>query len=212
MTTPASILDPELSGRAAYAGAFGRASIGVLFTLFDFRVGTSDSNLDLLPDVAGYLLLIAAASALVPLHRRAQSVRALAIGLSVWGAILLVADLAGGSGTVALGVLGLVAGIADLVLIWMLCGIIIDLAVLLGDDDLRNKAEVRRIVYVLFVVVVSVVLLVGAVVAEDRTVEGAGWGLVLVGLLIASVVVLILMVTLMRAARASLLASEPSKA
>jgi hypothetical protein len=140
-------------------GAFRQAGWAFLFLGLTVgpavRLGNENFVFDLLPDFVGYLMIAAAANRLVVVHRRARAVRNLAL-VSAFLAIPSVAQYtvvtppAGGvtTWTAPLWPLTIVQGLLELALVWVLCGLVADLARRAGDEVTRRRAEARRGVYV----------------------------------------------------------------
>lgn len=151
-----TILDTELEQRAAYAQAFGRAAIAFIFTMLDFRIGV-ERSLDIIPDVVGYWMFIGVASALLPLHAAAAKVRQYATWLTgLAGIILLLELLTIGGGWLVLP-LGLIQLVGDAIMVWALCGIVIDVANHLARPKLAAAAENRRRFYIAYLVFVATI-------------------------------------------------------
>jgi hypothetical protein len=167
-----------------------------------FRLGNENFMIDLLPDFIGYLMIATAANRLISIHRRARGVRNLALlqtYLSIPTIIhYTVATSQSGNLTtwkVPLWPLGIVPGFLQLVLVWMLCDLVADLARRAGDVTTEQQARVRRVVYIFFAI-----LLIGGVglvlVSPNRElIIGGAVAVVAVGLILLG-----LMMGLMRRA------------
>jgi hypothetical protein len=121
-----------------------------------FRLGHENFLIDLLPDFIGYLLIATAANRLVPLHPRARGVRNLGLLLTYLSipTIIQYTVVTSQSGNITtwrapLWPLSIIIGLFDLVLVWMLCGLVADLADRVGDVTIEQSAQVRRVVYIL---------------------------------------------------------------
>ncbi|HEX9711094.1 MAG TPA: hypothetical protein VGB52_00885 [Actinomycetota bacterium] len=183
-----AVLDAELEHRAAYAQAFGRAAIAFVFTMVDIRVG-AERTFDLVPDVIGYWLFYQVASALLPLHRAAVMVRMHAKILLGLAALLLLVELfTVGAGAIVLP-LGLLVLIGDVIMVWTLCGIVVDVGQHLTRPKLVTAAANRRRFYVAFTIFVATIpLLVVTFAGSDLT------GAIATVLFVAFVAVILLVI------------------
>src|SRR5262249_48752380 len=148
------------------AGAFRQFGWAFLFLGISigpsFRLGHESFLIDVLPDFIGYLMIATAANRLVPVHRRARGVRDLALFLSYLTIPTVVQSpvVPSQSGnftpwTPPLWPLTVAVGLLELVLVWGLCGLVADLARRAGDDVTEQKAQARRVAYVLFKVLLT---------------------------------------------------------
>ena len=128
---------------------------------FDFRIGVNNVHIDVLPDIIGWLLIGSALGWIVDVHPSIRGIRTLAyvlgflalfdvvevrLPLESWGSIKTWY-----SPTFPVGIL---ATVLDVVLIWKLCGVIMDMAVFCGNPVIRDRAWSRRQMYLAFEVVV----------------------------------------------------------
>jgi hypothetical protein len=120
-----------------------------------FQLGTVAVVIDLLPDFVGYLMIATAANRLIVLDRRARLVRNLALVLTFLTIPMVVeigaaTPVPGGAATwaVTAGPLTAAQMVLDPVLVWILCGLVADLAGRAGDESTREKAVSRRVMYV----------------------------------------------------------------
>ena len=148
------------------AGAFRRMGWAFLFLGISvgpsFRLGHESFLLDVLPDCIGYLLIATAANRLVPLHRRARGVRNLALFLSYLTIptiiqYTVVTAQSGGITTwkAPLWPLAIVGCPFDLALVWVLCGLVADLARRAGDAATERRARGRGALYVFLKVLMA---------------------------------------------------------
>ena len=155
MTTPedrgATAIDAAAAFRqAGWAFVFLGLSAGPTV-----RLGHEAFVIDLLPDFVGYLLIATAANRLGPLDRRARTVRTLALVLTCLTIPTVVqytvtTSQAGGmtTWTAPLWPLAVAQGLLDLVLVWVLCGLVAALARRAGDRATERQAAIRRVAYV----------------------------------------------------------------
>lgn len=145
--------------RAFPAGPFGQIGWAFLFLGISvgptIRLGHETFLVDLLPDFVGYLMIAGAANRLIPLHRRARGIRNLALLLAylsiptiIQYTVVTAQSNNMVTGEVPLGYWSLVVGLVNLVLVWLLCGLVADLAQRAGDDTTRQLALKRRVAYV----------------------------------------------------------------
>jgi hypothetical protein len=188
------------------AGAFRQVGWAFLFLGISigptYRMGQETFVIDLLPDFVGYLMIATAANRLVPLHRGARAVRNLALLLTYLSIPTIVqysvvtsqsANLT--TWKAPLWPLTIVVGLLEVVLVWLLCGLVADLARRVGDATIERQARTRRVLYV----VLRLLLTVGVGVAllvpnRELVITGAVFG-VGVGLAL-----LVMMMGLMRRA------------
>ena len=137
------------------AGAFRRMGWAFLFLGISvgpsFRLGHESFLIDVLPDFIGYLLIATAANRLIPLHHRARAVRNLALFLAYWSipTIIQYSVVTAQSGGITtwkapLWPLAIVGCPFDLALVWVLCGLVADLARRAGDEATERRARARR--------------------------------------------------------------------
>jgi len=201
---------PEAPGttRSCPAAAFRRMGWAFLFLAISvsvgFRLGNENFSIDVLPDFVGYLVLATAANRLVPFHRRARRVRNLALLLTYLSIATIVqyTVVTSQSGNVTtwkapLWPLTIAVGLLELVLVWMLCGLVADLARRAGDEATEQRARSRRAIYIL-----ARILLTGSVVfalmSPDRELI---IGLVIAGLVVGLILLGLMMGLMRRAAR-----------
>jgi hypothetical protein len=187
------------TAQALPAGNFRRMGWAFLFLGISigpiFRLGHESFLIDVLPDCVGYLMIATAANRLLPLHRRARSVRDLALLLTylTMPTIIQYTVVTGPSGNIVtwkapLWPLTIVQGLLELVLVWVLCGLVADLARGAGEEVTKQRALTRRVVYVLLRILLTgglALLLISAhrelIIAG--AIAGVVVGLVLLGLM-----------------------------
>jgi hypothetical protein len=147
------------------ARAFGSMFWGFLF-LFDFRIGTGGVQVDLLPDFIGWILIASALENIRDLSPRVGGIRTLAQWLIFFSLFSLVEiKKKGHSGfTVSANMsinltspFRLIGSILAVLVIWKLCGLIMEMAEAVGDTLIRDRAEFRRMLYLIFIVSLPVV-------------------------------------------------------
>jgi hypothetical protein len=195
-----------LTTRTFPAGAFRQIGWAFLFLGISigpsFRLGQENFLIDVLPDFIGYLMIATAANRLVPLHRRARGVRNLALVLSYLAipTIIQYTVVTSQSGNITtwkapLWPLAIVVGLFELVLVWMLCGLVAGLARRAGDATTEQQARGRRVVYVFFKILLTGGLALVLVSPNRELILGGAIAAVVIGL-----VLLGLMMGLMRRA------------
>jgi hypothetical protein len=192
-------LDVPGTTRTFPAGAFRQIGWAFLFLGMNVgpsvRLGQENFLIDLLPDFVGYLMIATAANRLVPFERRARGVRNLALLLTYLSipTIIQYTVVTSQSGNVTtwkapLWPLAIGLGLLELVLVWMLCGLVADLARRAGDATTERRAEACRVVYALLKILLTGGLAL-ALTSPNReliiggAVAGVVVGLVLLGLM-----------------------------
>jgi hypothetical protein len=161
-----------------------------------FRLGQENFLIDLLPDFVGYLMIATAANRFVPFIRRARGVRNLALLLTYLSipTVIQYTVVTSQSGDVTtwkapLWPLIIVQGLLELVLVWMLCGMVADLARRAGDYPTEQRAQTCRVVYLLLRLLLTGGLVL-AVMSTNReliiggAIAGVVVGLMLIGLML----------------------------
>jgi len=174
---------------------FRRIFWGLLLVVIDFRL----NGFDILPDFIGFAIIAAGLSLLVPLNPRFQTAKIMALILTVLSLVSLIelGDDGGAQGFMSgWFAFGLLVTALDIVMVWQLCGGIIDLARERGFDDLATRASTRRGLYVGLHLTTYAVILLALDVSPGDVMP------LIVGLLIFAIVVVCLLMGLMlRAAR-----------
>ncbi len=154
-----SELDQRSASSERYARGFALMFWAIPFLAFRVgpivTVGKDVFFIDYLPDPIGYLLVVAGANRLLGLHVRARSVRNLALVLSYLSILTViqywvVADQVGKQtrSSAPLWHLSAVVDFLGLVMVWIVCGIVADLARQAGAERTARAARNRRILYV----------------------------------------------------------------
>src|SRR6516162_4923791 len=147
-------------------GAFRQIGWACLFLEItigpSLRLGHENFLIDVLPDFIGYLMIATAANRLISLHRRARGVRNLALLLSYLTipTIIQYTVVISQSGNITtwyapLWPLPIVSGLFELVLVWMLCGLVADLARRAGDETTERRARGRRVIYIFWKILLT---------------------------------------------------------
>jgi len=136
--------------RMRWAFLFTGVTIGPTYTM-----GMDLFAIDLLPDFIGYIPIVSAANGLLRVHPKARSVRNLGLALNLlaipacvqWRVITSkVGNLT--FFAVPLFPLDALVAILDLIMVWMLCGLVADLARQAGATRTEQSALSRRKLYV----------------------------------------------------------------
>jgi len=188
-------LDAPRTTQTFPAGAFRQMGWAFLFLGISigpsFRLGHESFLIDVLPDFIGYLMIATAANRLVPLHRRARGVRNLALFLSYLTipTIVQYTVVTSQSGNITtwkapLWPLAIVLGLFELVLVWMLCGLVAALARRAGDETTEQRARVRRVIYIFFKILLTGGLALVLVSPNRGLIIGGALAAVVVGLVL----------------------------
>jgi len=133
--------------------------------LFDFRIGLNGVKVDILPDFVAWILIASAIGWILDVHSDTKTVRT----ISLWLVFLSIFDFVeveipfeqiGRHPFVVIVMipLGIITLILTLVAVWLICGIIIDMAQATGNSLIRQQAELRRKVYLGFAIAVYMVV------------------------------------------------------
>ena len=155
----------------------GQLFWGLLLVIFDFRL----SDLDLLPDFLGYIIVAVGAAGLIEASARFRTARNLSWALaflSVAG-LFFVRDVS--------VVLGLINTALDCAMVWYLLGGVMDISTAKGRPDLAGQASNRRVAYLALTCVVT---LVGLAAGGGRVAGGLPVVLVAVTMLVLVVMIL----------------------
>jgi len=144
------------------AAAFDRMFWAFLFFL-DFRIGINNVHVDILPDFIGWIMMASALFSLVDMSSTVRGIRTLAC----WLVFLSLFDLLeiriplGRSGAFHTWItptlpIGIAAAVLDVIVVWRLCGFIMDMASAVDNPVIKGRAEFRRKLYLALVVIISV--------------------------------------------------------
>jgi hypothetical protein len=190
-------VNPEMIHTEQCASAFRRMFWAFPFFL-DLRVGINEVHVDLLPDFVGWALIASALTWILPLAPIVAGLRTLAY----WLVFLAIFDLVEiriplrQAGNVTMWItptfpIGIIAAILDMLFIWRLCGLIIEMASVTRNATIREKADFRRRFYVAFIILAVVAVAISFAVPS----------FVLVALIVAlplAIIVFCLMMGLMK--------------
>jgi hypothetical protein len=188
-------LDATRTTRPFPAGTFQQMGWAFLFLGISIgpslRLGQESFLIDVLPDFIGYLMIASAANRLVALHRRARGVRNLALFLSYLTipTIIQYTVVTSQSGNITtwkapLWPLTIVLGLLELVLVWMLCGLVADLARRAGDETTEQRARVRRVLYIFFKILLTAGLALVLLSPNRELIIGGTAAAVVIGLVL----------------------------
>lgn len=142
------------------ARAFGGMFWGFLF-LFDFRIGTNGVQVDLLPDFIGWILIASALNDIRDLSPQVGRIRTLSLWLIFFSLFSLVEIKKKGhpgftvSANMSINLTSpfrLIGGFLAILVIWKLCGLIMEMADAVDDALIHDRAEFRRTLYLIFIV------------------------------------------------------------
>ncbi len=143
------------------ASAFGRMFWAFLFFL-DFRLGYNEIHVDILPDFIGWILIATALTSILDLAQVVAGVRILAywlVFLSLFDLVEIHITLSR-SGNMTTWIsptfpVQVVVAVLDIVLVWRLCGLIIEMALAAENTTIRDRASFRRKLYVALAVLAT---------------------------------------------------------
>src|SRR5262249_30169564 len=182
------------------AGAFRQMGWAFLFLGISigpsFRLGHESFLIDVLPDFIGYLMIATAANRLVLLPRQARGVRNLALLLSYLTipTIIQYTVVTSQSGNITtwkapLWPLAIVVGLFELVLVWMLCGLVAGLARRTGDETIEQRARGRCAIYIFFKILLAGGLALVLVSPNRELVIGGAIAALVIGLVLLGLMV-----------------------
>jgi hypothetical protein len=160
-----------------------------------FRLANENFMIDLLPDFVGYLMIATAANRLIPVQHRARSIRNLALLLTYLSIPTIIQYTVVTSQstnittwTAPLWPLTVATGLLELGLVWMLCGLVADLARRALDHTTERLAHARRVVYILLKILLTaglglVLLAPNRELIIGGAIAGVAIGLILLGLM-----------------------------
>jgi len=192
------LLDRDMINSELCVRAFLRMFWAFLF-FFDFRIGINNVHVDVLPDFIGWILMASALGWILGLHSDIKVIRTLSlvlIFLSIFDLIEIkipIKKVGGISYDISmLFPIGIVLAILSIIVIWKLCGVIMDMADAAGNPLIRERADFRRKLYLAFIIAITAAIGLCLVVPPLILV-------VVIGGLIIAIVVLCLMMGLMKA-------------
>ena len=192
------LLDRDMIHSELCVRAFLRMFWAFLF-FFDFRIGINNVHVDVLPDFIGWILMASALGWILGLHSDIKGIRTLSlvlIFLSIFDLIEIkipIKKVGGISYDISmLFPIGIVLAILSIIVIWKLCGVIMDMAEAVGNPLIRERADFRRKLYLSFMIAITAAIGICLVVPPLILV-------VAIGGLIVAIVVLCLMMGLMKA-------------
>lgn len=177
--------------------AFERMFWAFLF-LFDFRIGVNNVQVDILPDFIGWILFATAFGWILELHSDIKFMRTISyvlIFLSLFDLVEIRVPLKKvGSLTFSISpwfIIGIITGILTIIVVWKLCGVIMDMAATVNNPIIKDRAEFRRNLYIGFIIAIFIAGLVSILIPPLIIIA------VIVGLPLG-IVVLCLMMGLMK--------------
>ncbi len=192
------LLDRDMIHSELCVRAFLRMFWAFLF-FFDFRIGINNVHVDVLPDFIGWILMASALGWILGLHSDIKGIRTLSlvlIFLSIFDLIEIkipIKKIGGISYDISmLFPIGIALAILSIIVIWKLCGVIMDMAEAVDNQLIRERADFRRKLYLAFMIAITAAIGICFVVPPLILVVGIG------GLIVA-IVVLCLMMGLMKA-------------
>jgi hypothetical protein len=189
------LLDRDMIHSEPCVRAFSRMFWVFLFFL-DFRIGINNVHVDVLPDFIGWIMMATALGWILGLHSDIKGIRTLSlvlIFLSIFDLIEIKKKVSGISYDISMFFpIGIALAILSIIVIWKLCGVIMDMAEAVGNQLIREQADFRRKLYLAFMIAITVAIGICFVVPPLILI-------VVVGGLIATIVVFCLLMGLMKA-------------
>ena len=146
--------------------AFERMFWAFLF-LFDFRIGLNNIQVDILPDFIGWILFATAFGWILQLHSDIKFLKTLSfvlIFLSFFDLVQIQIPLKkAGAMTFSISpwfFIGIIIMILTIIVVWKLCGVIMDMAAAVNNTIIKDRAEFRRNLYIGFLIAVFIAALV----------------------------------------------------
>jgi hypothetical protein len=196
-------VDPAVLQQPTTPAAFRRLSWAFLWFVLDLRLGVDGLHLDLLPDVVGWGLSIAAFNQLRNFHPSVPRLSALAwIGailslpsVVTWGpsspGVALLPD------PILLTVWNCLETVVWILYVWLLLGVVVDVGAFLGRADLSARAHAVRVANLMLAVVLLSLWLGGSLLPGPLALFA------MLAAIVTGLVLLVLIVRLLReAARA----------
>ncbi len=191
------LLDRDMIHSEPCVRAFSRMFWAFLFFL-DFRIGINKVHVDVLPDFIGWILMTTALGWILGLHSDIKLIRILSlvsIFLSIFDLIEIKIPIEKVGGiTYSISMffyISIALAILSIIVIWKLCGVIMDIAEAVGNQLIRERADFRRKLYLAFTIAITVAF--GICFAAPPLIL-----IVVIGGLIAAIVVLCLLMGLMK--------------
>ena len=156
---------PDLIKTRTCADAFGQIFFAFIFFL-DLRVGGVRVRVDLLPDVIGWIMVASALGRIFDLHTEIPKLRTLAfilVFLSLFDLVQFRIRLSSHVFIQSTFPFKAIVTALDVLFFWRLCGVIMDMAAAVRNALIYERADMRRILYV--VALIAAFILVGISVA-----------------------------------------------
>jgi len=192
------LIDRDMIHSEPCVRAFSRMFWAFLFFL-DFRIGINKVHIDVLPDFIGWILIATALGWILGLHSDIKLIRILSlvsIFLSIFDLIEIKAPIKKiGAITYDISIffpIGIALAILSIIVIWKLCGVIMEMAEAVGNELIRERADFRRKLYLAFMIALLVVIVICFVVPPLIFIFAIGG-------LIAAIVIFCLLMGLMKA-------------
>jgi hypothetical protein len=187
------LLTPEMIHSDLCIRAFERMFWPFLFFI-DFRIGMNNIHIDILPDFIGWILIVIALGWIIKLHSDIKFIRSLAywlVFLSIFDLVEIQIPLKkAGSFTYSISPLffvGIISAVLTIIVIWKLCGVIMEMADAVNNTIIRDQAEFRRKLYIFFTIFILFFALISFIIPPLILIA------VVVGLPLAIVVFCLLM-------------------
>jgi len=162
----------------------------------DFRIGINKVHIDVLPDFIGWILMATALGWILELHSEIKLIRTLSlvsIFLSIFDLIEIKKKVSGVSYDISgFFLIGIALTILSIIVIWKLCGVIMDMAEAVGNQLIRERADFRRKLYLAFIIAITAAIGICFVVPPLILIFAIGG-------LIAAIVIFCLLMGLMKA-------------
>jgi hypothetical protein len=192
------LLDRDMIHSELCVRAFLRMFWSFLFFL-DFRIGINNVHVDVLPDFIGWILMASALGWILGLHSDINVIRTLSIVsifLSIFDLIEIkipIEKIGGITYSISMFFpIGIALAILSVIVLWKLCGVIMDMAEAVGNQLIRERADFRRKLYLAFMIAITVAIGICLIVPPLTLV-------VAIGGLIAAIVIFCLLMGLMKA-------------
>lgn len=184
------LLEPEQIPSETCARAFDKLFWSFLF-LFDLNIGVNEVKVDVLPDLIGWILMHSALGSIASLHSDIPTIRlnvrmllilsvldlvSFPIHFDEYNVIIVPVSIA----------IGLVQLVLTIMVVWKVCGLVIDIATFSRDTALADQADFRRKFYIGGAIFVAAAI--GAAFLEKSLILpalfiGFPWMMIAIGLL-----------------------------